>query len=119
MKWNKRLVLFSFFLAENTDDVLDILMVILHLAIVVAFDGEGHAKLDLVEIYLLAVVENILFEDLTNGGVVVVKELDHFNGGVNENDNQNTERYDSTKHGVDRCCALEVERRKRLPKDVK
>ena len=66
----------------------------------VAFHGEGDAKLDFVEVDLLIIVEDVLVEDLADSRVVTVKELDHFHGGVDEYDDEYTERYDATNHGV-------------------
>ena len=70
----------------------------------VAFHGEGDAKLDFVEVDLLIIVEDVLVEDLADSRVVTVKELDQFHWRVYKNDNDDTERYNAARHGMD--CRL-------------
>lgn len=70
----------------------------------VAFHGEGDAKLDFVEVDLLIIVEDVLVEDLADSRVVTVKELDQFHWRVYKNDDDDAERYNAARHGMD--CRL-------------
>ena len=103
---NECLIFLPIFLAEYSNEVLDILWVVLHLTRVVPFHGEGDAKLYVVEVDLRIVIKDVLVEDLADTRVVTVKELDHFHGGVDEYDDEYTERYDAANHGVNGRLAL-------------
>ena len=68
---------------------------------------------------LLVVVEDVLFEDLTDGGVVPVHQLDHLNGRVDEHNDEDDERYNATCHSVHRRLSFQIEGRQRSTENIK
>ena len=50
----------------------------------VALYRKSDAILDLIEVDLRVIVEDVLVENLADGRIVAIKELDHFDGGVDE-----------------------------------
>ena len=118
MKVEHDLVLDVIVDAENSGEVLHILTIILEHAVMVAFDAEGQAKIDLIQIQSFLVVEVVLLVDGDDVRVVLAEEVDDLDRPVNEHDYHDEEGRDAARDRVDHGLTLEVESGQRRTKNI-
>ena len=103
------LIFFVFIDSKNSGEVLHILFAILEHAVMVAFHAESQAKIDLIQIQPLLVVEIVFLVEGDHDWVMLVEKMDDLDRSVDEHEYHDEEGHYAARDRVNHVLTLEVE----------